>query len=126
MQRGVRKAVLAGLSAAALLTSMSVGASSASAISQVPCGPEFLKVHMHDANGNTFVNCYANAGQTAVAPGREAWVTKIETGNNMVQWYGVGKWQPAVPIDKWTVYIWPQYPDGVRIERVNITAWVNP
>ncbi|MEV5646551.1 beta/gamma crystallin domain-containing protein [Streptomyces flaveolus] len=122
MKRSVRKAALVGLSSAALLTSLSVGATSASAIDQVSCRPDFLKVQMHYTNGAWFENCYANAGETWFPPfpNTSAWVTKIETGNNRVQWFGDGRWQPEQPIGKWTTYAWPNFSNGVRIEAIRI------
>ncbi|CAM5394909.1 beta/gamma crystallin domain-containing protein [Streptomyces fumanus] len=125
MKRIARRAVLAGLSSAALLTSLSLGATNAAAINEVPCGSEFLKLQLHYSGGGWFDRCYANAGQVTLDTSGSLWVTKIETGNNMMQWYGDGRWQPAVPIAKWTTYTWPSFPDGVKIERINITANVH-
>ncbi|MEV5646519.1 beta/gamma crystallin domain-containing protein [Streptomyces flaveolus] len=120
VKRRVRRAVLAGLSSTALLTSLSVGATSASAIDPVPCGPEFLKIQIHYDNSAWGWQCFANAGEYGLSPVIQAWVTRIETGNNRVQWYGDGRWQPAQPIEKWTTYTWPNYSGGVRIDTIKI------
>ena len=119
MKRSAKRAALAALSSAAVMASLTIGATSASAINQVPCGPEFLKitVHRHDAASSNW--CYANAGEDHINfP--DWWVTRIETGNNRVQWYGDGRWQPANPIGKWTTFTWPNHPGGVRIDAIRI------
>ncbi|MDQ0786574.1 beta/gamma crystallin domain-containing protein [Streptomyces sp. B3I8] len=120
MKRSARRAVLAGLASAALMTSLSVGATSASALSIVKCdSPDYLKVTVHggvDGGLNTW--CYANAGEIGLADG--VWMTKIETGNNRVQWYGDNRWQPAQPIGKWTTFTWPSFPGGVSVNRIKI------
>ncbi|MEV5646504.1 beta/gamma crystallin domain-containing protein [Streptomyces flaveolus] len=106
------------MTSAALLTSLSLGATSASAINGVDCGPaEFLKLQVHDGAWG-FEWCFANAGEYPFAT--ILWATKIETGNNRVQWFGDGRWQPAQPIEKWTTFTWPNYPGGVRIDRIRI------
>ena len=51
------------------------------------------------------------------------WLTRIWTGNNRVQWYGDGRWQPDPPvgvINKWTVFSWPNHPGGVSIDVIRI------
>ncbi|CAM5387056.1 hypothetical protein SFUMM280S_05819 [Streptomyces fumanus] len=65
MKRIARRAVLAGLSSAALLTSLSLGATNAAAINEVPCGSEFVKLQLHYSGGGWFDRCYANAGQVS-------------------------------------------------------------
>ncbi|WP_333754071.1 beta/gamma crystallin domain-containing protein, partial [Streptomyces sp. IBSBF 2394] len=117
MKGNARRATLTGLASAALVASLTMGAASASAIDTVyPCGPDFLKIRIHYTDYASFDQCYANAGEAFVdysSPKRAMWVTKIETGNNVVQWYGDGRWQPAAPIGKWTTYTWPNHPNGV-------------
>ncbi|KAF2775112.1 secreted oxidoreductase [Streptomyces sp. OM5714] len=70
--------------------------------------------------GYKYTNCYANAGAAADFGMGTNWVTRISTGNNRVQWYGDGRWQPATPIAKNTVYQWPNHPGGVRIDAIRI------
>ncbi|MCC9710768.1 hypothetical protein E4N62_39375 [Streptomyces sp. MNU76] len=72
------------------------------------------------ADGETSrMRCCANAGEAD--PLSTNWgVTRISTGDNRVQWYGDGRWQPAQAIDRWTVYTWPNHPGGVRINKVRI------
>lgn len=118
MKRSAKRATLAALASAAVMTSLTVGATSASAIDRVSCGPEFLKITVHKSGGATWYDlCYANAGE---AHGLDGWVTRIETGNNRVQWYGDGRWQPAQPIGKWTTFTWPNHPGGVSINAIRI------
>lgn len=123
MKRNARRAVLAGLASAALMTSLSVGATSASAISEVQCGSEFLKITVHFGNLPSHDFCYANQGETGMPwPTDHAWVTRIETGNNRVQWHGDGQWRPGpdTAIGKWTTFTWPSYPNGVSIDAIKI------
>jgi len=119
MKRTARRAALTALMSAAVAASLVVGAPSAFAINSVPCDrPDYLSVYFHSSAGNNYHNCYANAG--TVEWGLRFWVTRIETGNNRVQWWGDGRWQPAEPINKWTVFLWPNHPGGVSMERIRI------
>lgn len=101
---------------------------SASAINTVPCGnSEFASVDFHlgnDITGNKYITCFANAGTAHFRsdPGAPYtyWADKIWTGNNRVQWYGDGRWQPDQPIGKYTAMSWPNHPGGVRIEALRI------
>ena len=117
MKRSARRAVLAGLASAAVMTSLTVGATSASAIGSVNCGPEFLKVSWRGVlipvEGT---NCYANAGEMSFSVAVR--ITKIVTGNNRVQWYANGRWQPEPAIGKWTPFTAPG--SGVYAERIRI------
>lgn len=99
---------------------------SASAASQVPCNnSEFVKLSFHyglDPTGNKFIICFANAGDIVLFDqyARAFWADQIWTGNNRVQWFGDGRWQPAQPIGKNTAMSWPNHPGGVRIEKLRI------
>ncbi|WP_405465955.1 hypothetical protein OG783_22750 [Streptomyces jietaisiensis] len=122
MQRSARRLVLAGLASAALMTSLTVGATSASAISVVQCGPpDYLKITVHFGNLPSREYCYALKGEMSM-PLPNGWVTRIETGNNRVQWHGDdNKWQPSEEgIKKWTTYVWPNHPGGVKIDAIKI------
>lgn len=78
-----------------------------------------LKVKTHWIPGREL--CYANAGEANLPIFKGNWfVWEIRTGNNRVQWYGDGRWQPANPINKWTTYGFPNHPGGVRIQAVRI------
>lgn len=73
-------------------------------------------MHQHDTASSNW--CYANAGEDHF--NSTWWVTRIQTGNNRVQWYGDGDWQPAQPIGKWTDFRWPNHPGGVHITAIRI------
>ncbi|WP_280855146.1 MULTISPECIES: beta/gamma crystallin domain-containing protein [unclassified Streptomyces] len=99
------------------MASLTIGAVSASAIDGPrECGPEFLQVTVHPADNASSTYCYANAGEASLY----GWATRISTGNNRVQWYGDGRWQPEQPIGKWTVFTWPNHPGGVWISKIRI------
>ncbi|QYC41832.1 killer toxin-like protein [Nonomuraea coxensis DSM 45129] len=78
------------------------------AINTVPCNQsEYTKVNWHNTNihGGTgyHVTCFANGGEydfTGWHIGDTQWLDQISTGNNRVQWYGDGRWQPEGGIDK--------------------------
>ncbi|SDP43185.1 Beta/Gamma crystallin [Lentzea jiangxiensis] len=96
-------------------------AASAFAINQVSCNNnEFVKVTWHHGGGKNIDQCFANAGTYNSSFGPDAWVVKISTGNNRVQWLGDNRWQPAAPINKWTSFTWPNHPGGVRIAAIRI------
>ena len=117
---------LAGVVATVVAATL-LNAGSAAAINTVPCPPgqqgEFTRVWMHPTGRPDSQWCFANGGTYWIPPDEVAdryWVTKIWTGNNRVQWYGDGRWQPAQPINKWTTMRWPNHPGGVRIEAIRI------
>ncbi|WP_399896482.1 hypothetical protein ACGH7X_41480 [Streptomyces sp. BBFR51] len=116
MKRAVHAAVATFAMTASLV---GVTATEASAINFVPCGnrTDLLKFEWHGP-GVGGVSCLANGGQISYGP--NAWVKWISTGNNRVQWLGDGRWQPATPIPKNTLYKWPNHPDGVRMEAIRI------
>lgn len=111
-----------GLSLSALttfaVTASVIGATGAFAISPVVCGPsDYLHIQAHGSGWGGDA-CYANAGQISYSNG--SWLTYISTGNNLVQWYGDGRWQPATPIPKNTVYTFPNNPGGVSFTAIKI------
>jgi hypothetical protein len=113
----VKRVVLSALTTTAVTASV-IGATGASAISPVLCGPsDYLAVTYHNSAGYG-VMCLANAG--TISLGSDNWITQISTGNNLVQWYGDGSWQPSTPIGKNTVFTWPNHPGGVSADSVRI------
>ncbi|MGW2595904.1 beta/gamma crystallin domain-containing protein [Streptomyces sp. NPDC001515] len=118
----VKAALVSAVAAASLI----VVPNPAFAIDSVECYniDEYTHLHWHHDYGSGFTafhQCFANAGEYSnFRPGGTNWVDKIWTGNNRVQWYGDGKWQPATPIDKWTTFTWPNHPGGVRIDAIRI------
>ncbi|MET7480982.1 beta/gamma crystallin domain-containing protein [Streptomyces sp. NPDC005648] len=123
MKHIIKRAALAASTTLALTASLSaVSAPSAFAINNVPCGrSDFLTltVHTTDSGNIPYDWCLANAG-TFDMTGANMWLHRISTGNNRVQWYGDGKWQPANPIEKNTVYTFPNFPGGVRMDQIRI------
>ncbi|MFE9454693.1 beta/gamma crystallin domain-containing protein [Streptomyces sp. NPDC006739] len=124
MKYSLKRVAVSALTTLAVAGSLTVGAtSSASAIDRVDCGPsDYLSLALHEAGG-VWQECYANAGVKFIGDIGEygkLWVTQISTGNNVVRWYGDGRWQPDQPIGKWTIYIWPNHPGGVSIDSVAI------
>ena len=120
MKRSARSAVLAGLVSATMMTSLTVGATSASAIDRVACtSDEFVKLTVHFGGSSDSADwCYANAGWTGLP--QNLWITRIWTGKNVVQYRGDGRWQPQTPIDRGRPYTWPNHPGGVRIDAIKI------
>jgi hypothetical protein len=120
----LKKLVLIALATAGMVTGTMSG--SASAIDTVPCGNgEFASLDLHRSfDSNRYIICFANSGTANLRndPGAPSvyWADKIWTGNNRVQWYGDGRWQPDQPIDKYTAMFWPSFPGGVRIEALRI------
>ncbi len=106
---------------AAVVAAATLNAGSAAAIDNVPCGnrDDLMKIWLHMSGGSPEPYCFANGGEYHLW-GLGWWVTKIWTGNNRVQWYGDGRWQPAQPIGKWTTFRWPNHPGGVRVEGFRI------
>ncbi|MER6406907.1 beta/gamma crystallin domain-containing protein [Streptomyces viridosporus] len=125
MRRINRQAVKAALVSAVAAASLILTPQSASAINTVECNDinEYLHVDWHNTSTGAvkyYHTCYANAGEWYFERSGTQWVHKIWTGNNRVQWYGDGRWQPDTPIGKWTTFKWPNHPGGVRIERIRI------
>ncbi|MCC9706720.1 hypothetical protein E4N62_16445 [Streptomyces sp. MNU76] len=109
--------MVARLALTASLTALT--ATNAFAINEVSCGrSDFVQVTYHQPGRSDTNVCFANAG-TAPLPGN-SWITRISTGNNRVQWYGDGRWQPDTPIAKNTVYTFPSHPGGVRMDKFRI------
>jgi len=127
MNQNVKRAVLSALTLATVSLPLAT-ASPASAINTVPCKlrKDYVKVTYHkgllSGRSDRFVVCFANAGESPSFSSStlKAWVDEISTGNNRVQWYGDGRWQPNRPINKWTIFIWPNHPGGVRLDRIRI------
>lgn len=124
MNRRAKQMVLSALTTIMAAASLTVAtAPQASAINAVPCGRgELVEVVLHFGSSEQYSSCYANAGAELIRDdfAGSAWVTRISTGNNRVQWYGDGKWQPSTPIDKWTTFTWPNHPGGVHIDAIGI------
>ncbi|MBB5958439.1 hypothetical protein FHS29_005047 [Saccharothrix tamanrassetensis] len=111
---------LASAALAAIAVTVAVPGGSAWAINDVPCNNDgYLRVTLHVYGQPDQDSCYANAGFYNPGLGR-FWITRIWTGNNRVQWYGDGRWQPEHPIDRWTSFTWPNHPGGVRMEGIRI------
>jgi beta/gamma crystallin len=121
MKKIAKRAIQAALTTFALTASLTVvTATDAFAINEVPCGPsDYLQVTVHLGGTWDSDRCYANGGEFTFGVS-DYWITRISTGNNRVQWYGDGRWQPDTPIDKWTVFVWPNHPGGVRIDKLRI------
>jgi hypothetical protein len=122
MRNIAKRAALAATTTLALTASLTaVTATEAFAINTVPCGPsEFLRITVHSTDsGGPYDWCVANAG-TWDMTGANMWLHRISTGNNRVQWYGDGRWQPDTPIAKNTVYTFPSHPGGVRMDKFRI------
>lgn len=119
MLESVRKAALAVLASVAVTATSAVAVSAAPLINEVPCTrSDFLHVWYHPPAGlPDHVMCFANAGEITRS---NLWLTKISTGNNRVQWFGDGRWQPSSPINKNTVYTFPNNPGGVRFDKIRI------
>ncbi|MBZ3901874.1 beta/gamma crystallin domain-containing protein [Streptomyces griseiscabiei] len=124
MNQKAKRVVLAALTTVMAAASLTVVTTTqASAINEVACDrSDYLKVGGHtDTVSSKWVYCYANAGEAALGNlTGNGWVDYISTGNNRVQWYGDGKWQPSTPINKWTYFVWDNHPGGVRIEKIKI------
>ncbi|MET8868999.1 beta/gamma crystallin domain-containing protein [Nonomuraea sp. NPDC004580] len=117
-----KRAALAALASVAVTASLAVALPTAAyAINEVPCGDrtDLVRATIHSNISSSVDYCYANAGEDRYDL-NIWWVTRISTGNNRVQWYGDGRWQPAQPIPKWTVFTWPNHPGGVRIQGIRI------
>ncbi|MFB4271006.1 beta/gamma crystallin domain-containing protein [Nonomuraea sp. GTA35] len=122
MKRIAKRAVLAALASIAVAVPLTVATSApAYAINEVPCAGrnDLVRATIHQTNHRSSDYCYANAGEDHYVL-KQWWVTRIWTGNNRVQWYGDGRWQPAQPIPKYTVFTWPNHPGGVQIQGIRI------
>lgn len=121
MNQRAKRMALSALTTFAAAVSLTVGTTTqASAIDVVPCGrSDFLTIYIHVTNNDEFRRCFANAGEVDYTGG-SLWLRMIETGNNRVQWYGDGRWQPAEPIGKWTRFTFPNHPGGVRFDGIKI------
>lgn len=120
-----RRAAQAALVSALAAASLVIAPQSASAISEVPCNTdEYLHVEYHvqvdDFRIRDYHRCFALKGTVVIDHGGPAWVTKIWTGKNRAQWYGDGRWQPSIPIDRETLQHWPNHPGGVRLDAIHI------
>lgn len=120
----LKKLVVVAMATVGLMAGTTV---SASAIDTVSCNdnPDYAKVYWHyaiDFNHVEHYTCFANAGQFMFFDpnGNGFWADEIWSGNNRVQWFGDGQWQPAQPIDKYTAMYWPNYPGGVSIQYFRI------
>jgi hypothetical protein len=123
MERIVKKAVLAAVTAVAMAASLSaVTTTNASAIEQIDCGPRgLLALDLHDSfmgvSSRYRTECFANAGSHDIKPlsdVQDVWLSKITTGDNRARYFGDGGWSD--PIDKWTTYTWPNAVDISAIE----------
>ncbi|MCG5212686.1 beta/gamma crystallin domain-containing protein [Streptosporangium soli] len=122
MKRIAKRAVLAALASIAVTASLTIATSTpAYAINEVPCAgrDDLVRATIHATHSSSNDYCYANAGEDYYDLSLW-WVTRISTGNNRVQWYGDGRWQPAQPIPKYTTFTWPNHPGGVRIAGIRI------
>ncbi|MEV4458561.1 beta/gamma crystallin domain-containing protein [Microbispora sp. NPDC049633] len=122
MKRITKRAAVATLASVAVTASLTVALPTAAyAINEVPCAgrTDLVRATIHATGSSSTDYCYANAGEDMYAL-NIWWVTRISTGNNRVQWYGDGRWQPAQPIPQWTVFTWPNHPGGVRIQGIRI------
>lgn len=132
MERVTRK-IVSPVMTAAMIAALVVGAAPrASAMDVVPCdNSEFVKIDWHasyPAETGNVEECYANGGEiyrwgdpndNSWSAGKD-WVTSIWTGNNRVQWYGDGRWQPDGGINPWTSFGWSNHPGGVEIKGLRI------
>lgn len=121
MKQIVKRAALAATTTLALTASLTaVTEADAFAMNKVDCGrSDFVQVTWHDTHGGYSPElCFANAGQVLMPD--DAWIDRISTGNNRVQWFGDGRWQPAGGINKWSVMTWPNNPGGVRADWIKI------
>lgn len=110
MNKSVKKALMAAAATATMATAfVGINATGASAMNIVACtGSEFTQATMHYPNstGNGSDDgrpCFANGGEWVVkdAFGSDSMVlTHIWTGNNRVQYFADGRWQPDQPFDK--------------------------
>lgn len=125
MKQRAKRAVLTALTTFAATAAFTVATTTpAFAINYVNCGPsDYLTLSGHTYYGGSWwkwTQCFANGGEASINGPGSQWADRISTGNNRVQWYGDGRWQPATPIGKNTVFTWPNYPGGVSINAIRI------
>lgn len=77
---------------------------------------DYLHVWYHDSTGAHEV-CLANGGMRSFLD--NAWLDKFSTGNNRVQYHSNG-WEPAEPVEKYTLYEFKNHPGGVRFDSIRI------
>ncbi len=123
MKRNIKRLTLTALATIALFGTVPAG--TAAAANEVACDNnrnDFLMVYVHWAEGPNRPYCFANGGEIDMKDywGRSAWMVRFWTGNNRVQWYGDGRWQPNAPVEKWTQYEFPNHPGGVKIQSLAI------
>jgi hypothetical protein len=105
---------------AGTILALTLPSTPAMAINEVPCGPgDYLTVYMHVSAGTPFARCFANGGEVDYSGG-DLWLNSFSTGNNRVQWYGDGRWQPDQPVEKWTIFQFPNHAGGVRLDKIRI------
>jgi hypothetical protein len=122
MRRLAKRAVLAILMSVGVTTLLTVVTPTAAyAINTVECDDRYdlVHIHIHEGGHQPVEMCYANAGEAPFGY-PNMWITRIWTGNNRVQWYGDGRWQPAQPIGKFTEFTWPNHPGGVNFGGIRI------
>ncbi|MEV7010628.1 beta/gamma crystallin domain-containing protein [Streptosporangium sp. NPDC051022] len=118
MKKITKQVFLTALTSVLATSVLAVTAPAAHAITPLACGnrTDLLKVTYHTSTHGKRDLCFANAGTATF--GGDTWLHEIKTGNNRVQWFGDGKWQPAYIIDKWTTYSFPNHPGGVRMDKI--------
>lgn len=121
MKRSAKRAALTVLTTAIVAATLTgVASTSALAIDGVPCDSnDFVKLTLHRGDQGSYDNCYANGGEMDFDVG-DLWLTHIHTGNNHVQWFGDGRWQPDTPIPPNTEFGWDNHPGGVSVEKIRI------
>lgn len=122
MKKSANRAIFSALASVAVAAPLiGLTATSASAINSVECGPvEYTEVVGHNNYGGIATptaECFANGGEANVTSN---WVTSIETGNNNVQYFANGTWQPQTPIPPHTDFQWPNNPGGVQVTKIRI------
>ncbi|WP_033294957.1 hypothetical protein [Amycolatopsis jejuensis] len=123
----LKRSAVVTIAAAALMGIGPIATADASTlISEIPCNSsEYTKISVHSARDGRREYCYANGGEmnlprSPLLPTMTWWLHEIHTGNNRVQWFGDGRWQPSNPIGKNTTYTFPNHPGGVKIEKIRI------
>lgn len=124
MNKSIKKALMTAAATATMATAF-IGFSSvsASAMDVVPCPgtthSEFVEVtaHIQGDDGNVGHPCYANGGEYDYPAGVNWVVTDIWTGNNRVQYFADGRWQPDQPFDKNTDH---DLGAGVVVQKLRI------
>ncbi|GAA3100249.1 hypothetical protein [Streptosporangium carneum] len=122
MTSTLRRALTVAAAAAAAAAALAIPATPAFAIDEVPCGrSDFASVKYHETPGQSHEVCFANSGEANLDNwAASEWLHEIWTGNNRVQWYGDGRWQPEGGINKWTRFTFPNNPGGVSFTKIRI------